>query len=212
MSATLTSFPSLTTPWVPDNSCAATTGFWYVIYATGFVFSDMFGMPSVTDIGQQSHPTGGCVPPSYTLSVPYLTDGGCPTSYFPACSSLSSYNSQTANYIMCCPSASGWDFHCGQAGGDPAPYGCQASFSKGALITGSRTDLIARTGQVETHTVDNDNGVNAWGIALLSVRSVPSTSKVRNYTGWSVNMFLFCRHLLLLQPQRPVRFSLPAVL
>jgi len=170
--STITSYPSLTTSWVPDSSCVASTGFWYVVYATDVVFSDMFGMPSVTNVGQGSTPTGGCVPPSYTLSVPYLTDGGCPANYTPACSSITSYSSQSADYVMCCPSVSGWNFNCAAATAPaPLPYGCQAGFTDGAIITGSRTDLVAKTGQAETHTVGGDNGVNAWGIALLSTVS-----------------------------------------
>lgn len=166
-------YPSLTTSWTPSSSCVTSTGFWYVIYAydksSNGLFSDMFGMPSVTNIGQMSNPTGGCVPPSYTLSVPYLTDGGCPKSYYGACSTATSYSGQSADYIMCCPLVSGWDFNCAPAGADPVPYGCQATFTSGALITGSRSDLVSSTGQVETHTVVDDHGVNAWGIALLSV-------------------------------------------
>ncbi|KAI8629799.1 hypothetical protein F5Y19DRAFT_432019 [Xylariaceae sp. FL1651] len=172
-----TSYPSLTSSWTPASSCVTSTGFWYAIYATGNVFSDMFGMPSVTNIDQRSSPTGGCVPPSYTLSVPYLTDGGCPTSYSAACSTRTSYAGQSADLIWCCPSVEGWNFNCAPAGNPAPPYGCQASFTAGAIITGSRTDLIALTGQAETHTVAGDHGVNAWGIALLSTPA-SSTSTV----------------------------------
>ncbi|KAI3338064.1 hypothetical protein F4824DRAFT_461044 [Ustulina deusta] len=91
MSPSNPSDPSLTSSWTPASSCVASTGFWYVVYAPNVVFSNMFGMPSVTNTGQRSTPTGGCVPPSYTLSVPNLTDGGCPTHYFGACSTSTSY-------------------------------------------------------------------------------------------------------------------------
>ncbi|KAH8896785.1 hypothetical protein GQ53DRAFT_838281 [Thozetella sp. PMI_491] len=175
--AIATSYPSLTKSWVPDSSCVASTGFWYVVYAPNVVFSNMFGMPSVTNLGQKSSPTGGCVPPSYTLSVPYLTDGGCPTNYYAACSTGTSYGSQSAGYIMCCPSVSGWNFECAPATADgPVPYGCQATFTSGAELTGSRTDLIELTAQAETHTVGGDHGVNAWGIALLSTPSQTSST------------------------------------
>ncbi|KAI1291575.1 hypothetical protein F5Y03DRAFT_376362 [Xylaria venustula] len=172
------SYPSLTSSWTPASSCVRSTGFWYVVYATNAFFSDMFGMPSVTDIGQESTPEGGCVPPSYTLSIPYLTAGGCPTHYFAACSTETFYADHSADYIWCCPSVEGWNFNCAPAT-DPgaAPYGCQATFNSGDIITGSRTDLIELTGQAETHTVQGDNGVNAWGIAILST-SAPSTSTV----------------------------------
>ncbi|KAI0861054.1 hypothetical protein F4860DRAFT_187050 [Xylaria cubensis] len=173
------SYPSLTTSWTPASSCVASTGFWYVVYASGAVFSDMFGMPSVTNLGQKSSPTGGCVPPSYTLSVPYLTDGGCPKNYFGACSTATSYRGRSADYIMCCPLVSGWNFNCAPATDpEPVPYGCQASFPSGAIITGSRTDLVVRTGQAETHTVGGDHGVNAWGIALLSTPPLTSSSAI----------------------------------
>ncbi|KAI1280200.1 hypothetical protein F5Y07DRAFT_356232 [Xylaria sp. FL0933] len=168
----ITSYPSLTTSWTPASSCQASTGYWYVVYGPDVIFSNMFGMPSVTNLGRKSSPTGGCVPPSYTLSVPYLTDGGCPPDYFGACSTATLYGGQSADYIMCCPRASGWNFNCAAAvDPEPAPYGCQATFTSGDTIIGSRTDLIAKTGQAETHTVAGDSGVNAWGIALLSVRS-----------------------------------------
>ncbi|KAJ8128449.1 hypothetical protein O1611_g5185 [Lasiodiplodia mahajangana] len=138
----------------------------------------MFGMPSVTNIGQGSSPTGGCVPPSYTLGVPYLTDGGCPTNYFAACSTGTSYADHSADYIWCCPSVEGWHFNCAPATDTgAAPYGCQATFDSGDIITGSRTDLIKHTGQAETHTIGGDRGVNAWGIALL-LTPAPSTSTV----------------------------------
>ncbi|KAI0432462.1 hypothetical protein F5Y09DRAFT_329661 [Xylaria sp. FL1042] len=167
----ITSYPSLTTSWTPASSCLSSTGYWYVVYGPSVAFSNMFGMPSVTDLGRKSSPAGGCVPPSYTLSVPYLTDGGCPPHYFGACSTVTSYGGQLARYIMCCPRASGWNFNCAAAvDPEPAPYGCQATFTSGDTIIGSRTDLIAKTGQAETHTVAGDSGVNAWGIALLSVR------------------------------------------
>jgi hypothetical protein len=164
------SYPSLTSSWTPASSCVTSTGFWYVVYATNVVFSDMFGMPSVTNIGQGSTPKGGCVPPSYTLGIPYLTDGGCPTHYFAACSTGTFYADHSADYIWCCPSVEGWHFNCAPAT-DPgaAPYGCQATFDSGDIITGSRTDLVEHTGQAETHTVGDDHGVNAWGIAILSV-------------------------------------------
>lgn len=164
------SYPSLTSSWTPASSCVASTGFWYVVYATNVVYSDMFGMPSVTNLGQGSTPTGDCVPPSYTLSVPYLTDGDCPTHYFRACSTGTSYAGRSADYIWCCPSVQGWNFNCAPATDTgAAPYGCQATFDSGDIITGSRTDLVVHTGQAETHTVGGDHGVNAWGIALLSV-------------------------------------------
>ncbi|KAI1170237.1 hypothetical protein F4777DRAFT_133858 [Nemania sp. FL0916] len=169
------SYPSLTESWTPDSTCVTSTGFWYVVYATDVVFSDMFGMPSVTNLGQKSSPTGGCVPPSYTLSVPYLTDGGCPTNYFGACSTQTSYAGKSADYIWCCPSVPGWHFNCAAAVDEgAAPYGCQATFTSGDVITGSRTDLVVHTGQAETHTIGGDSGVNAWGIALLSTPA-PST-------------------------------------
>ncbi|KAI0471187.1 hypothetical protein F4859DRAFT_484680 [Xylaria cf. heliscus] len=176
------SYPSLTTSWTPASSCVTSTGFWYVVYATDVVFSNMFGMPSVTNLGQGSTPTGGCVPPSYTLSVPYLTDGDCPTNYFRACSTGTSYAGQSADYVWCCPSVKGWNFNCAPATDTgAAPYGCQASFDSGNIITGSRTDLIEHTGQAETHTVGGDHGVNAWGIALLST-SASSTSTATTTT------------------------------
>ncbi|RYC60166.1 hypothetical protein CHU98_g6038 [Xylaria longipes] len=188
-SNTITSYPSLTASWTPASSCVTSTGFWYVVYAKNVVFSDMFGMPSVTNIGHMSSPTGGCVPPSYTLSVPYLTDGGCPKNYFGACSTATSYDGQSADYIMCCPRVSGWNFNCAPATDDgAAPYGCQATFTSGAIITGSRTDLIASTGQAETHTVGGDNGVNAWGIALLSTPSLTSSNTAVPVTSSEVSM------------------------
>ncbi|KAI0403072.1 hypothetical protein F4802DRAFT_322842 [Xylaria palmicola] len=176
-SNTITAYPSLTTSWTPDSSCVTSTAFWYVVYGEDVVFSDMFGMPSVTNLGQESSPTGGCVPPSYTLSVPYLTHGGCPKNYFGACSTATSYEGRPADYIMCCPSVSDWNFNCAAAtDAEAAPYGCQATFTSGAVITGSRTDLIASTGQAETHTIGDDRGVNAWGIAILSTPSLSSSS------------------------------------
>ncbi|KAI0444517.1 hypothetical protein F4803DRAFT_560872 [Xylaria telfairii] len=184
-------YPSLTTIWTPASSCVTSTGFWYVVYAydksSNAIFSDMFGMPSVTNIGQMSNPTGGCVPPSYTLSVPYLTDGGCPKSYHGACSTATSYGGQSADYIMCCPLVSGWDFNCARAGAHPVPYGCQATFTSGALITGSRSDLVSSTGQAETHTIVHDNGVNAWGIALLSTPQLTSSNTISPTTSPTIS-------------------------
>ncbi|KAJ2986497.1 hypothetical protein NUW58_g4999 [Xylaria curta] len=185
---TITSYPSLTSSWTPSSSCVTSTGFWYVVYASNVVFSDMFGMPSVTNTGQGSSPTGGCVPPSYTLSVPYLTDGGCPTHYSRACSTATLYSDRLADYIMCCPMVLGWNFNCAAATDDgPVPYGCQATFAEGDIIIGSRTDLVASTGQAETHTVGNDHGVNAWGIALLSTPSRTSSSTTVQATSSKVS-------------------------
>ncbi|KAI0968448.1 hypothetical protein F4678DRAFT_482055 [Xylaria arbuscula] len=176
------SYPSLTSSWTPASSCVTSTGFWYVVYATDVAFSDMFGMPSVTDIGRESTPDGSCVPPSYTLSIPYLTDGGCPSYYFAACSTETFYADHSADYIWCCPSVEGWNFNCAPATDlGAAPYGCQATFDSGDIITGSRTDLIEHTGQAETHTVGGDHAVNAWGIAILST-SASSTSTVPTMT------------------------------
>ncbi|KAI0509295.1 hypothetical protein F5B22DRAFT_617601 [Xylaria bambusicola] len=169
------SYPSLTSNWTPMSSCVTSTGFWFVVYESHALFSNMFGMPSVTNNGQGRTPIGGCVPPSYTLSVPYITDGGCPTNYFRACSTGTSYAGQSADYIWCCPSVQGWNFNCAPATDTgAAPYGCQATFASGDTIMGSRTDLVEHTGQAETHTVRDDRGVNAWGIAILST-SPPST-------------------------------------
>ncbi|KAH8205799.1 hypothetical protein TruAng_000075 [Truncatella angustata] len=80
---------------------------------------------------------------------------------------------------MCCPSVSGWNFNCAPATNvGAAPYGCLATFTTGAKITGSRTDLIVGTGQAETHTVGGDTGVNAWGIALLSTTPLTSSATI----------------------------------
>ncbi|KAM3540417.1 hypothetical protein ARSEF1564_006653 [Beauveria bassiana] len=166
----LHSFPS---SWTAPTSCFASTNYYRVLYADGkgrFV-SNMYGTPTPVFTGNT--PSGDCFPPSFTINVPYLTDGSaCPTGYTRACATAGSANageSAAISTITCCPSVTGdaFSFMC-----KDNEYGCHATAASGGIVwTGVITDLGATPATEEpvTRTPSTKEGIEAWGIKFLSV-------------------------------------------
>ncbi|KAM3561227.1 hypothetical protein MY1884_002494 [Beauveria asiatica] len=180
----LHSFPS---SWTAPTSCFASTNYYRVLYAEGkarFV-SNMYGTPTPVFTGNT--PSGDCFPPSFTINVPYLTDGSaCPTGYTRACATAGSANageSAAISTITCCPSVTGdaFSFMC-----KDNEYGCHATAASGGIVwTGVVTDLGATPATEEpvTRTPSTKEGIEAWGIKFLSVApgstatSIPTPSQ-----------------------------------
>ncbi|KAF1737777.1 Carcinoembryonic antigen-related cell adhesion molecule 1 [Beauveria bassiana] len=142
----LHSFPS---SWTAPTSCFASTNYYRVLYADGkgrFV-SNMYGTPTPVFTGNT--PSGDCFPPSFTINVPYLTDGSaCPTGYTRACATAGSANageSAAISTITCCP--------------------------RRHRLDGCHHRLGCHTGHEEpvTRTPSTKEGIEAWGIKFLSV-------------------------------------------
>lgn len=100
----LHSFPS---SWTAPTSCFASTNYYRVLYVDkgGRFVSNMYGTPTPVFTGNT--PSGDCFPPSFTINVPYLTDGSaCPTGYTRACATAGSAKageSAAVSTITCCP-------------------------------------------------------------------------------------------------------------
>ncbi|ATY63490.1 hypothetical protein A9K55_007395 [Cordyceps militaris] len=180
----LHSFPST---WTAPESCFASTNYYRVLYADGggrFV-SNMYGTPTPVFTGNT--PSGDCFPPSFTINVPYLTDGSaCPAGYTRACATAGSAKageSAAVSTFTCCPSVTGnaFSFMC-----KDNQYGCHATAASGGIVwTGVITDLgvTPATESPVTRTPSTNEGIEAWGIKFLSVApgstatSIPTPSQ-----------------------------------
>ncbi|KAF4119317.1 hypothetical protein GMORB2_4836 [Geosmithia morbida] len=160
MSDSLVSFPST---WTAPTSCFASTNYYYVLLDGGSFFSNMYGTPTPVLTGNT--PSGDCVPPSFTINQPYLTDGDCPRGYTTACATGSPESTRT---VTCCPSVTRdvFSFMCKEN-----EYGCHATATVGAVWTGTETniDLETPTESPLTKTPSTEEGIEAWGIKLISV-------------------------------------------
>jgi hypothetical protein len=177
------SLPTLPSTWTAPTSCFASTNYYYVLLGSGF-FSNMYGTPTPVLTGNA--PTGACFPPSFTIDVPYLTDGNCPSGYTLACATAApKTNGQPASSMTCCPrfvvhpwqtrnqkahycsvTSNVFSFMCRDN-----QYGCHATATPGVVWTGVMTNIGLPTPTVEpvTRTPSTEEGIEAWGIKFLSV-------------------------------------------
>ncbi|KAJ4165142.1 hypothetical protein LMH87_006788 [Akanthomyces muscarius] len=172
-SSALPSLHSFPSTWTAPTSCFASTNYYRVLYAesgVGYV-SNMYGTPTPVFTGNT--PSGDCFPPSFTINLPYLTDGSaCPTGYTRACAtagSVTSGGSADVSTITCCPSVTGdaFSFMC-----KDNQYGCHATAASGGIVwTGVVTNLgvTPATESPVTRTPSTLEGIEAWGIKFLSV-------------------------------------------
>ncbi|KAK4184746.1 hypothetical protein QBC35DRAFT_40165 [Podospora australis] len=167
-------WPSFPTEWTAPTSCFATTNYYRVLLGSGF-FSNMYGTPTPVLTG--IYPTGDCWPPSSTVNVPYQTDGGCPAGFTRACASGGSVtvNGKPVSTVTCCPSVTGnvFSFMCRDN-----EYGCHATATEGAVWTGVITDISLETPTEEpvTRTPNSLEGIEAWGIKMISVAPATDSS------------------------------------
>lgn len=95
------SLPTIPASWTAPTSCFASTNYYFVLMSGG-VFSNMYGTPTPVLTGNA--PTGPCFPPSFTIDVPYLTDGNCPSGYTLACATAGPKSwGQPVSTVTCCP-------------------------------------------------------------------------------------------------------------
>ena len=95
------SLPTIPATWTAPTSCFASTNYYRVLLGSGF-FSNMYGTPTPVLTGNA--PTGSCFPPSFTIDVPYLTDGNCPSGYTLACATAGPESwGQPVSTVTCCP-------------------------------------------------------------------------------------------------------------
>lgn len=183
----MSSYPTIPSTWTAPTSCFATTNYYRVLMGSGF-FSNMYGTP--TPVLNGNYPTGDCFPPQTTPDVPYVTDGDCPTGYTRACATNGpESNGEPMRTVTCCPR---WVFLCAVAcqvrnreanNGSVTDnvfsfmckdneYGCHATATKGVVWTGVITDigLDTPTEQPVTRTPSTNEGIEAWGIKMISVR------------------------------------------
>ncbi|KAH6635079.1 hypothetical protein B0J18DRAFT_462212 [Chaetomium sp. MPI-SDFR-AT-0129] len=168
--------PSFPTAWTAPSSCFATTNYYRVLLGSGY-FSNMYGTP--TPVGTGIWPTGDCWPPSSTPRIPYVTDGGCPTGFTRACATAGpDYKGKPMSTVTCCPSVTDnvFSFMCRDN-----QYGCHATATSGVVWTGVITDigLATPTEEPVTRTPSLQEGIEAWGIKLISVApdSTSATTK-----------------------------------
>ncbi|KAK3294595.1 uncharacterized protein B0H64DRAFT_401076 [Chaetomium fimeti] len=168
------------TTWTAPASCFASTNLYRVVFpsGTGAYFMHLFATPTPfkTDLWPASDllPKGDCWPPSTTLNVPYLTDGGCPAGYTRACATgIPDISGKPASLVTCCPSVTNnaYSFMC-----QNNEYGCHGTATPGAVWTGVLTHLAQSVEEPITFTPDQHNGYEAWGIKLLSVATGLPTS------------------------------------
>ncbi|KAL2022455.1 hypothetical protein VTK56DRAFT_5284 [Thermocarpiscus australiensis] len=97
--------PTIPSTWTAPTSCFASTNYYRVLLGSGY-FSNMYGTPTPVLTGIK--PTGDCFPPSFTINVPYLTDGNCPSGYTRACATAGpERDGRPMSTVTCCPSVTG---------------------------------------------------------------------------------------------------------
>ncbi|TLD06569.1 uncharacterized protein PgNI_08022 [Pyricularia grisea] len=163
--------PTIASTWTAPTSCFASTLYYRVFYKGNF-FSNLYGTP--TPVFEGNTPTGACVPPSFTMNVPFRTDGGCPTGYTTACTGTGTSRLGTQlTTVTCCPSVTGGDFSfmC-----KDHQYGCHATATVGAVWTGAITNLENSNFESVTRTPSTNEGLEAWGIRLISIASSTATT------------------------------------
>ncbi|KAK2028989.1 hypothetical protein LX32DRAFT_693618 [Colletotrichum zoysiae] len=95
----VTSLPTIPSTWTAPTSCFASTNYYRVFFSRGdnvFFYTDLYGVPML------SAPTGDCLPPSFTVDAPYITDGGCPAGFTSGC-----VRGVAPSTVTCCPSVTG---------------------------------------------------------------------------------------------------------
>ncbi|KAL2131599.1 hypothetical protein VTI74DRAFT_4815 [Chaetomium olivicolor] len=167
----IAALPSFPTEWTAPASCFATTRYYRVLLGSGY-FSNLYGTPTPVLTG--IWPTGDCWPPSSTPRIPFVTDGGCPAGYTRACATAGpDYKGKPMSTVTCCPSIANnaFSFMCRDH-----EYGCHATATSGAVWTGVLTDIGLATPTEEpiTHTPNSKEGLEAWGIKLISI--APATT------------------------------------
>lgn len=168
-------WPSFPTEWTAPTSCFATTNYYRVLLGSGF-FSNMYGTPTPVLTG--IYPTGDCWPPSSTVNVPYQTDGGCPVGFTRACATGGSItlNGKPVSTVTCCPSVTDnvFSFMCRDN-----EYGCHATATPGVVWTGVITDISLETPTEEpvTRRPNTAEGIEAWGIKMISVAPATDSSR-----------------------------------
>ncbi|KAI5460823.1 hypothetical protein BGZ63DRAFT_358899 [Mariannaea sp. PMI_226] len=168
--------PTLPSTWTAPTSCFVSTNYYRVLLGGGY-FSNMYGTPTPVLTGNK--PTGNCFPPSFTIDIPYLTDGGCPSGYTKACATAGSSAGQVVSTVTCCPRFVTGDVFSFMCRGNQ--YGCHATATKGVIWTGVVTDigLDTPTERPITRTPSTDEGCEAWGIKFISVSHSTTTTTPR---------------------------------
>ncbi|KAH6876540.1 hypothetical protein B0T10DRAFT_197086 [Thelonectria olida] len=168
----LDDLPTIPASWTAPTSCFASTNYYRVLMESGY-FSNMYGTPTPVFTGNT--PSGDCFPPSFTISVPYLTDGDCPTGYTKACATAGSSQGQSISTVICCPSVTGNDFSfmCREN-----EYNCHATATENATWTGVITNIGLATPTEEPVTREpyTEEGCEAWGIKFISVSAMTNTT------------------------------------
>ncbi|KAI6261182.1 hypothetical protein MCOR19_002605 [Pyricularia oryzae] len=163
--------PTIPPTWTAPTSCFASTLYYRVFYNGNF-FSNLYGTP--TPVFDGNTPIGACIPPSFMINVPFRTDGGCPTGYTTACTSTgASRSGKQLTTVTCCPSVTGGDFSfmC-----KDHQYGCHATATVGVVWTGAITNLANSNFESVTRTPSTEEGLEAWGIKMISIASSTATS------------------------------------
>ncbi|KAK2052632.1 hypothetical protein LY76DRAFT_526288 [Colletotrichum caudatum] len=157
----VTSLPTIPSTWTAPTSCFASTNYYRVFFSRGdnvFFYTDLYGVPML------SAPTGDCLPPSFTVDTPYITDGGCPAGFTSGC-----VRGVAPSTVTCCPSVTGdaFVFKCEDRG----TYGCLGTATPGAVWIGSRTDINIPEPSREALRITPASGetIQAWGIRMISV-------------------------------------------
>ncbi|KAL0932130.1 uncharacterized protein CTRU02_213083 [Colletotrichum truncatum] len=158
--------PTIPSSWTAPTSCFASTLYYRVLLGGGY-FSNLYGTP--TPVLDGNTPIGDCFPPSFTIGIPYRTDGDCPTGYTRACATAGPLRSgKPISTVTCCPSvtSNAFSFMCRDH-----EYGCHGTGTVGAVWTGVITDIgISQpTEEPVTRTPFTNEGIEAWGIKFISV-------------------------------------------
>ena len=99
--------PTIAPDWSQASSCQDTTQWqkvWYTSdHNTNLTYlNNVFAVPTLN--GMSTTFGDNCLPPSFSLNQPYVTDGGCPSGYTEQCRTSSmTYQGQYAELFTCCP-------------------------------------------------------------------------------------------------------------
>ncbi|KAF6813552.1 hypothetical protein CSOJ01_04574 [Colletotrichum sojae] len=153
---------------------------YYRVLLGGNMFSNLYGTPTPVLTGNA--PTGDCFPPSFTINVPYSTDGDCPAGYTRACATGGpDLSGRPLSTVTCCPSVTGnaFSFMCRDH-----EYGCHATGTVGAVWTGVITNIAISKPTEEhiTRTPFTVEGIEAWGIKFISVAPETETAATTTAT------------------------------
>ncbi|KAI0183955.1 hypothetical protein EV127DRAFT_506103 [Xylaria flabelliformis] len=153
-------YPNFPSSWSAPTTCFESTNIWAVILSIDAAdittYRYFFGVPATT-------PTGDCLPPSYSTSVPYIGQT-CPPGYRIAVASRTILSNQQAQATLCCP---GTDYSFSSSG----TAGCATAFTNNNSFIATFTNPTNGEQTPSTFANALSQQITAFGITIISTSS-----------------------------------------